>query len=280
MNVTPTRSFPDFENPPVIEVVLGVQFAPIMALGTTQLGLIWERFRERFPTTQDHAALEPVFEEFDVRPRRFPFRVEISDRPPTPRCWFLNNTGTELVQLQKDRLLHNWRKVHQASDYPRYHKLKQTFAEDTRIFLAFLEENRFGILEPNQWEVTYVNHIPTGAYLATAGHLEKVVTVWQANYSDSFLQQPEDVQFAARYVIRDASENPFGRLHIAARPVYKMEDEKPSVELTLTARGKPGNSTVESALQSLDIGHEWVVRGFASITTPDAHSAWRRKDGN
>ena len=40
---------PDFENPPVIEVVCGVSFAPLTDLKAVHLGLLWERFRDRYP---------------------------------------------------------------------------------------------------------------------------------------------------------------------------------------------------------------------------------------
>ncbi len=273
-------AFPDFENPPVIEVVLGVQFVPIMEIGTPQVGLIWERFRPRFPKTQDQAPLPPVFEVFDVRPRPSrPFRIDLTDKLPVPRCWFLNEAGSELVQVQRDRLIHNWRRVNQAGEYPRYHRIKQTFEEDIRTVVSFLEENRIGSIEPNQWEVTYVNHVPVGELLDDLGSLEQVVTVWQSNYSGSFLPRPENVEFTARYIIRDEAGKPIGRLHVIAQPIYRITDDKLIVVLTLTGRGTPKEPTVESVLQALDIGHEWVVRGFANITTTNAHGAWRRKDG-
>lgn len=272
-------AFPDFENPPVIEVVLGVQFSPLLKLGTPQTGLVWEHFRTRFPKTQDQTPLDPLFEDFDVRPPRYPaFRVELVNNLPAPRCWFLNEAGTELIQLQRDRFLHNWRKVTGADEYPRYEKIKGSFEKELQSVAGLLENSEIGVIEPNQWEVTYVNHIPIGELLETFGGLEKLLTVWEPNYSDSFLSQAEQAQVLVRYVIKNNLGNPIGRLHVTAQPAYRTGDDKPIVVLTLTARGRPKESTLESALQGLDIGHEWVVRGFTSITTPQAHIAWRRKD--
>lgn len=91
---------PSYENPPVVEVALSVQFEPIKALRTPQLGLLWQEFRDRFPVIEEHPPLEPVIERFGGLPRasRGTVQFQMLDTPPVPRCWFLNNEGTELIQ--------------------------------------------------------------------------------------------------------------------------------------------------------------------------------------
>ena len=110
----PTPPLPDFERPPVIEVALSVQFKRLEALRSAHLGLLWAKFRpEGFPRTEDHAPLEPAFERFDPNLLRTQLGIEVraSDLPPLPRVWFLNEAGSELIQIQRDRFVHNWRKV-------------------------------------------------------------------------------------------------------------------------------------------------------------------------
>ena len=41
--------------------------------------------------------------------------------------------------------------------------------------------------------------------------------------------------------------------------------------------GSPGED-IEGAFLFLDIGREWIVRGFTSLTTKDMHKVWRRKN--
>jgi hypothetical protein len=48
--------------------------------------------------------------------------------------------------------------------------------------------------------------------------------------------------------------------------------------MNLTARGRPDEESIEGALRFLDIGREWIVRGFAAVTTPEMHAIWRRRD--
>jgi len=48
--------------------------------------------------------------------------------------------------------------------------------------------------------------------------------------------------------------------------------------LTLSAKGRPTGSSVEDILAWLDRGREWVVRGFAALTTEAAHDHWGRTE--
>jgi uncharacterized protein (TIGR04255 family) len=283
MAMSPSRptDLPDFGIPPVIEVVLGIQFDPIPGFTTSHVGLLWRHFRDQFPRTEDKAPLESVREEFGPpRPQLAPLRLEFLEGPPAPRTWFLKGDGTELVQLQRDRIVHNWRKVGIDAEYPRYEPIKETFRQDVLKLETGLRECELPLIRPNQWEVTYVNHIrlPLHSSATEFGQLQGVIAPWTGQYSDEFLEQPEDVQFSARYTIYGASRNPIGRLHIAAQPGLQHEDGAQIVILTLTARGRPSDPSVAAAFDGLDIGRVQIVRGFTSVTTQDAHRAWGRRD--
>src|SRR5688500_8008989 len=119
---------PEFDNPPVVEVALSVQFEKLEGLRVPQLGRIWHAFRNRFPRTEEQMPLEPAFEQFGVPTTGKPeVRVELSSVPTTPRVWFLNEQGTELVQIQQDRFVRNWRKQTDDEAYPRYEYLRRSF---------------------------------------------------------------------------------------------------------------------------------------------------------
>lgn len=99
---------PEFNKPPVTEVVLGVQFGQLESLHTPQLGYIWRSYRDRFPQAEEPPPLEPSVEQFGARTgRRQGVRLVLSPIPPRPRLWFLNEDETELVQVQQDRFVRN-----------------------------------------------------------------------------------------------------------------------------------------------------------------------------
>ena len=272
-------SLPDFADPPVVEVALSVQFEPLTALRTPVMGLLWSEFRDRFPTLEEHTPLDPVIETFGVKaPRKASVRVEMMQKPPMPRCWFLSEAGTELIQVQQDRLIHNWRKVGQGEDYPRYEHVRDRFKGELGVFESFVDRQKLGELVPTQCEVTYVNHIVAGRVWERHGELGEVLTLFVPKYSEAFLPDPEDVRMAVRYVIPGGDGQPLGRLHVTMDPVYRREDDQPMFALNLTARGRPEGDGIDGVLRFLEIGREWVVRGFAAMTTPNLHEIWGRQD--
>ena len=270
---------PDFEDPPVVEVALSVQFDSLPNLHMTHLGLLWERFRDRFPVVEEQSPLEPVFERFGgPRIRRGSARIEMLKSLPIPRCWFLNEAGTELVQVQHDRFIHNWREADTDARYPRYEHIRSGFESELQQFSEFVAEEELGDFAPRQCEVTYVNHIAIGGNWQTHGDLGQVLTVFQAEFNDSFLETVEDAGLRLRFVIPNKEGEPIGRLHAALEPGYRTDDRRPMFVLELTARGAPLGEGITGVLAFLDLGREWVVRGFTSMTTPVMHKEWGRKD--
>jgi uncharacterized protein (TIGR04255 family) len=273
-----SQPLPEFDSPPVVEVALSVQFESLATLRTPQIGLLWQLYRDRFPTTEEHTPLDSVIERFGVPPTpRVVAHFQMLSEPPVPRCWFLNMEGTELVQVQQDRFAHNWRKAGDNDTYPRYDRVRTTFENELRRFSEFLLNNKIGVLTPNQCEITYVNHIMSGDGWKTHGELGAVITLFTPKYTDDFGPSPEDGRLSVRYTIPNDSGEPVGRLHVAVEPVYRSADDMPMLALTLTARGRPLTDDLHGVLSFLDLGREWVVRMFASITTPAMHKIWRRK---
>ena len=53
--------------------------------------------------------------------------------PEHSRYWFVSLSEDELLQFQKDRLLHNWRKVDdRTNEYPRFETLIDKFEKELR----------------------------------------------------------------------------------------------------------------------------------------------------
>ncbi len=269
---------PDFRNPPVAEVALSLQFDPLPLLRTPHLGLLWERYRGAFPTFEEHPPLPPEVEWFGLPTSSgFSPRFELLTVLPMPRCLFINDSGSELVQIQQDRFVFNWRKLKEGDSYPRYEHVRMGFEKQLQVFQEFLTEEKLGDLAPNQCEVTYVNQLLSGHGWEQPGQLDKLVTVWRNEYSDQFLKEPEDVRLSMRYLIRDGDE-PIGRLYVSIEPRYSTIHRLPVVVITLTARGAPRTKDMTGVLDFFDIGRKWIVSAFTSITTKDMHRNWGRLD--
>jgi uncharacterized protein (TIGR04255 family) len=269
---------PDFEDPPLVEVALSVQFSELRAYRTVHAGILWaQKLREAYPKFAEHPPLNPTFEAFGPKsPAESRFEFKQLAGPPVPRLWFLNADESELIQFQADRLVHNWRKTGLAGDYPRYESLKDRFFEELDDINRFFQDENIGKIEPNQCEVTYVNAIRLEDGTDIRLQPEIALRNWCAvELGDAdpvaTLPQIENATFSVRYVIQSNGE-PIGRLHVSAQPA----DGKPALRLDLTARGAPSDPSFAAVASFLDQGREAVVRGFTALTTPEMHRLWRR----
>lgn len=268
---------PDFDDPPVVEVALSVQFTPLAQFRTVHVGGLWERFRNRFKTFREQPPIEPVFETFGAQRASGQITLELRSGPPIPRLWFINEDETQLVQFQNDRFIHNWRKVGDAVNYPRYESIKEEFIGEIGELSNFLQEQSVGEIVPNQCEITYINHIRSGRNEDLREDLGRVLRV--VSPMTSLSAGPlafEDARMSMRFVISSDENKPIGRLIVNAEPA-RDRDGTPIIVLTLIARGNPVEPTLEKAFDFLDLGRDKIVRGFALLTTDEMHKRWKRK---
>ncbi|MBI4905957.1 MAG: TIGR04255 family protein [Acidobacteria bacterium] len=268
---------PEFRKPPLTETVLSLQFEPIAGMTGAHAGLLWERFRGVFPFIQEHAPLPLIVEEFE-RPSHA-VEITLEEGRPVPRSWFLNDSGSELIQFQADRFIHNWRKSKDLVMYPRYEPIRERFRFEVGVLEDFLKAERLGSLAVNQCEITYVNYIEPAGVWERHGEAMKALVMCAPLRRGSFLSEPEDVAVRMRFVIPDPEGKPSGRLHASVQPSWKKSDHSPILALHLTARGAPFGAGINGAFEFFDLGREWIVKGFADLTTPEMHKAWERIDG-
>ena len=268
------RTLPDFENPPVIETVLGVQFAPLEEFKIQHFGLYWSMIRGQYREVEVYPPLGATVEDFgEARTpvELVPLQVRLTTSPAM-RCWFIDETKNHLLQVQKDRFIHNWRKVKGDEHYPHYENIQPIFKAEWLRFTEFLQKEKLGAPDVNQCEVTYVNHIELGGGIDSLADIHKLIAGWSGRSSGNFLPKPEMVGLNANYVIGDQK----GRLYISLAPVIRSRDAQAVLQLNVSARGRPASSHIEDILDWLNLGRSWVVQGFTDFTTSEMHRYWRR----
>lgn len=267
------KDLPEFAEPPVVEVALGVQFEPIPRLAEPWIARFWlEEVRERFPEWTEALALPPAVEWFGI-PGQPRVMFRLGQGALANRAVFQDAAQTGLLQLQQDRFVRNWRKVGNGDAYPRYETIRQSFASEVAGLRQFLGRNGLGELIPNQCEVTYVNHVPVED-VSKLGQIGTLLAPWSGQFSDNWLVAPETVELASHHhIVVDGV--PIGRLHIALQPGYRGSEAV--FVLTLTARGRPSGPADEDTLAFLDLGREQIVRGFTSVTSKEMHAKWGRR---
>ena len=266
---------PDFEEPPVVETVLGIEFTPLEEWSLPHFGLYWTEIRDKYKQVDVQPPLASTIEHFgpEQRPAQVPTFELIGDPASTARCWFVDETERRLLQVQNGRFILNWRKVQEADVYPHYPALRKDLLDEWKRFGDFLAKNNLGQPRVVQCEVTYVNHLIQGKGWRTFGDLPNVIPSWSGEHSDDFLPKQEAVALNVRYLMPQNR----GRLHVALQRAIRKTDAQEIIQLNLTARGAPRSSTEEDMIAWLDLGRDWVVRGFTSFTSRAMHAIWRRK---
>ena len=272
MRKTRPKHLPEFERPPLSEVVLGVQFAPPQGYHQLLAYKVWELFKADYPVAQELPAIPPAFETFGLpHPGSLGqnFNFGIVTGAVHDRFWFLRADQDELIQFQNDRLLHNWRKVDaEESQYPRFEYMAERFQDNLSRFQEFAAKLAPQALAINQCEISYINHLfDPSSKINKPGE-------W-LTFLDYGNQNVEDFATSFRTVITSDEGKPRGRLICEASTGMNQHGQK-TVVLTLTVRGPPKNSSIEAALQFMSEGREIIVTKFAELTTPAAHDVWRR----
>jgi uncharacterized protein (TIGR04255 family) len=261
---------PEFEIPPLNEVVLGVQFSQPKGYQQILAGEVWDLFREDYPLVQEQMPLQPNFEVFGLPSQgRVISHLNFGEGSLLhSRYWFLTQKSDELIQFQQNRLLHNWRKVgDQSNEYPRFESMIKRFEGELNKFQNYVDSLEAQELQINQCEISYINHITSdGGILNLADWL---------NFINDERMLLDDFNLRFSEVIKDEHNKPFGRLICETSPAITSE-AKQIVSFTFTVRGIPNNTNINSALEFIKKGRDLIVNRFTELTTDAAHKKWGR----
>jgi uncharacterized protein (TIGR04255 family) len=262
---------PEFDRPPVDEVVLGVYFAEIDGYSDLDTVLFWQSVQDEFPRVETRPRLQPI-EEPLVRlgpPSPEPAFV-IAAGPVAQRTWLINQDDDQVIQIQNDLLLTNWRK--RVSPYPRFETLSERFQKAYQAFLISLGARRLPAPAVRLVEVSYVNFVADldlDRFFRPAG---------AASLSSTFIDaNPEAVAWMSKYLIRSEDGAPFGRLTVECATAFKPETDTivEGSQLRLTTRFPiSGNATPDDLVVLMASGRNTIVQAFADLTTPEAHDHW------
>ena len=253
--------------PPIVELVVSVQFSTERPVDSTKLVLFWNEFlRVTHPQVSEAPPLEDTFEKFggDVSWERRAVRLSLETLPRI-RYQFTTPDRDRMVQLQATRLVFNW--VRRDADYPRFSKIREEFSRLLTLWQDFAAKNQIGEVVPNQWELCYVNFIPQGELWKTPGDWHKVSKLFVSGV-DAF--EPlvlEDRSFQWRMKMPEDA----GRIALGIQQV-PGDDGQPGMSLTIAARGP--TSSVEELHQRLDLAHQTILQLFDRLATTEAKTHW------
>ena len=263
---------PSFNRPPVAETILGVQFDRLSGLTNAHLGLFWRSLGPEWSLASD-APLIPQETESFGSPAVWNLAGLMSlklSQDASSRLQLRTAAADRMVQVQNGKLLYHW--TGSGDNYPRFSQVRTEFEAIVERFERFLDGIGLGVWRPNQWEVSYVNHMPQGTVWNTPADWAGLLRIapHPAAENDAAVVL-ESVQGQWHYEIRPRR----GRLHVGlVHGKVPGPDDRELLVLTLTARGPiaaPG-----AVRDGIQLGHDVIVDTFASVTSDAARLHWEQ----
>ena len=117
----PEDPLPEYDSPPVIETSVGIQFDGLDQYTSLAAADFRKEIVATYPIVEEWPPLDPGFETFGASDSRIinP-QLTLITEAIRPRFFFVTRDGSELLQLQRDRLFFNWRRTEKGEAYPRY----------------------------------------------------------------------------------------------------------------------------------------------------------------
>ncbi len=142
-----TRPLASYDRPPVVEVVLGVQFEPLRNFTSGHLGWFWKsKLGPEWRKVAD-AKLPDRIEPFGASARVWvpdTIRIQIEPSSAPDRLQISNSDRDGTIQIQQTQFLYNW--LRQKGEYPRFNTIRDNFEQPYRQFQEFAAEADLGRL--------------------------------------------------------------------------------------------------------------------------------------
>ena len=248
-----------FQNPPVNELVITTYFSsPISDLRNEHIGIFWSQIEDSFPKSSQQIPIGGAEAIMDVK-------NEIS---PMPRYWFISKDEINLLQIQKNAFIFNWRR--RKGDYPRFNaQLKPAFDKYFSMFSEFIRTHtNASELTIDFCQLTYINVIKRCEFWSGPKDTQNVIPSFSIpNPGVAFHDTPS---FNCSYIFDISSDL---QLVVMARNVVispNPEDEpEPVLIMEIQANGRLGQASKLATDPWFNRAHEAVNKCFTGMTDPE-----------
>ena len=249
-----------FENPPVVETVLGVDFRPIEEITNAHLGAYWAKKCEDWPLVTDAQPIES--EEPLTSWLNLSTTIRLHQEASC-RLQMRNRESTRMLQIQRDLFRYNWLK--NGTVYPRYSTIISEFDSELQQWLDYSHSISEKPAYPLKWEILYLNDIPKGSVWDSLDSVNKAFTFAASPFSG---ERTRTKSFRLEW----STEYGDPQCWLTVQISHGSHKDKEILRVTLRARGELKN--FESVRNGLDLGHEAIVTTFEELTSSSSHAFW------
>jgi hypothetical protein len=161
--------------------------------------------------------------------------------------------------------------------YPGYRSLRARFVAQVAHMADFLRSEQLGEIVPSQCEITYINVTQLGDGVDAHQRMERITRLWAGWPTEVAPVSLEGAVIQTRSII-SVENQPVGRVYVNLTPSVSQADLSPTVQLEITARGRPAQPTLDSAFEFLNLIHDTAVSTFDAVTTQEMHAVWGKTD--
>ncbi|WP_300641838.1 TIGR04255 family protein [Nocardioides sp.] len=249
--------WPRFDEPPLVESVAALEFAPIPYFGLSVLSRLHDLWLPQFPVISEHPTLQPT------RPAlQGPgFSFEFGLVPSQTRVWMASPDQQSLIQIQHDRLILNWRRLDASgTSYPGFESLRNEFIELTGQFIQVVGE-----VSPLVTEWSYVNAIDPTVVVGSSAF-----AVWN---EPVLAEETTPVLTRFQHVRAFDVVGGSGQLDVVVEPLGPAETGPVNLSISARCFHNP-DTTLTEALSRLDAAHRMARHAFDGVTTPEIRKHW------
>lgn len=248
-----------FENPPINEVVIGTYFnPPLNGLRSEHIGLFWEKIKKDFPVVQQQNPIMQPQHSVAVDAEVFPL----------PRYWFVGSDEVNLIQIQKNAFLYNWRR--RNKEYPRFHEsIKPAFDKWYGIYTDFIQ-NEVGEDEPRSdiYELTYINTVEKCDFWAEPRDTVKIIPSFSMPLLDSSAPGAIDIHCSCFPRINQDLQ-----LAVTIRTGSRTQQpDIPVLVFEIKATGRLSQAVKSAIDEWFTRAHDAIEKCFLDLTSPDVRN--------
>lgn len=252
-----------FQNPPINELIIATYFKPpLTTLRSEHVGLFWSKIRDEFPAVEQQAPVGGA-ETFQQISGEF-FTM--------PRFWFVAEDKINLIQLQKNAFMLNWRR--RDAKYPHFSEnLKPAFDKYYRVFEDFVRDDVGNSdIKIDLCELTYINTIDACEYWKGPQDTANVIPSFAI--LETGIVGNATPAFNCTYVFVPSTDL---QLRVSIRNGETMATPgNPVLVLEIKATGRLGQARKSEADAWFERAHDAIIACFVRMTSKDIqHRYWK-----
>ena len=175
-------------------------------------------------------------------------------------------------QVQRNCFLHNWRKRRREDVYPGYDTVVGNFEKYLSDFKEFLSEEKLGKIIPNQYEITYIDHIFENDGWETINSVDKIFPNL-VPFKDRIILSADirEINWQTVFGLPDD----YGQLQLSIRNARRKSDNRHLLRIEFSARS---NEPHEPMRDWFDFAHEVIIELFSNLISEEIQQKnWRRR---